>query len=201
MQTLFIQMCRLSQAQKANGLFGLESIRNNFENELEYQLLKTQVSKRFPVHKHELHKLVHPYWNVRDDLLISDDDFVLKGTRLVIPAGLRKHVLADLHTSHRVIEGVKAKVRLIVYWPGIDNDITNICKSCSKCEFDRPSNVKEPMQHLPVATFAFQITSGDWFDLNSEKFLVIVDWYSGYFDVKGLVPNPNVASLISCLRE
>ena len=31
--------------------------------------------------------------------------------------------------------------------------------------------------------------------------MVIVDWYSGCFDIKSLVPNPNAASLISCLRE
>ena len=93
------------------------------------------------------------------------------------------------------------RARLIVYWPRIDNDITNTCKSYSKCEFDRLSNVKEPIQHLSVATLAFQIISANWFDLNGEKFFVIVDWYSEYFDVKGPVPNPNAASLISCLCE
>ena len=165
MQTLFLRMCRLSQAQKADCSFRLERIRNATENDLEYQLLKTQVRQDFPEHKHELPELIHPYWNVRDDLLISDDNFVLKGTCLVIPANLRKLVLADLHASHRGIEGTKARARLIVYWPGIDNDITNTCKSCSKCKFDRPSNVKEPMQHLPVAIHAFQIISPNWFIL------------------------------------
>ena len=28
-------------------------------------------------------------------------------------------------------------------------------------------------------------TGSDWFDQNENKFLVIVDWYSEYFDVKG----------------
>ena len=104
------------------------------------------------MHKHELPELVHLYWNVREDLLISDDDFFLKGTLLVIPVSHRKHVLADLHTSHRGIEGTKERARLVVYWPGIDSNIANTCRSCSKCEFNRPSNVKEPTQHLPVAT-------------------------------------------------
>ena len=71
-------MCRLSQAQKADCSFRLERIRNATENDLEYQLLKTQVRQGFPGHKHELPELVHPYWNVRDDLLISDDDFSSK---------------------------------------------------------------------------------------------------------------------------
>ena len=107
-QTLFLQMCCLSQAQKVDCSFRLEHIRNATENDLEYQLLKTEVRQDFPVHKHELHELVHPYWNVCDDLLISDDDFILKGTRLVILANLRKHVLVDLHASDRGIEGTKA---------------------------------------------------------------------------------------------
>ena len=131
-------------------------------------------------------------------MLISNDDFLLKGTRLVIPANLRKHVLADLYASHRGIISTKASARLLVYLPGNDNDISSTCESCSKCEFDRPSNVKEPMQHLPVATQAFHIIPGDQFDLNGEKFLVTVGWYSGYFDVKGPIPNPNAASLINC---
>ena len=83
----------------------------------------------------------------------------------------------------------------------MDNDITNKCRSCSKCEFDRPSNIKPPLQHLPVFEYPFQIISADWFDLNSNKFLVIIDWYLGYFDVKGPFINLDTAIIISSLPE
>ena len=83
----------------------------------------------------------------------------------------------------------------------MDNDITNKCRGCSKCEFDRPRNIKKPLQHLPVVEYPFQIISADWFNLNGNKFLVIVDWYSGYFDVKGPFINPDAAAVISSLRE
>ena len=105
----------------------------------------------------------------------SDDDFLLKGTRLVIPASLRKHELTDLHASHRDIKGTKARAGFIVYWPGIDHNITNTCKNFSQRGFDRPSNAKELMQHLPTATHAFYIISANWFDVNDEKFLVTID--------------------------
>ena len=74
-------------------------------------------------------------------------------------------------------------------------------QSCPKCTFYRPSNIKKPLQHMAVAKYPFQIISADWFDLNSNKFLGIVDWYSGYFDVKGLFTNPDAATIISSLRE
>ena len=114
-QTFSLQICCLSQAQKSDCSFRLERIRNAAENDLEYQLLKTQVWQSFPMHKHESPELVHPYWNVRHDFLISEDKFLLEGTRLVTPASLRKHVPTDLHASHRRIEGTKARARLIVY--------------------------------------------------------------------------------------
>ena len=124
---------------------------------MEYQLLKDQIKQGFPQNKHDLSELLHPYWNVRENLLISDGGFVLEGTRLFIPHELRQSILSDLHASHRGIEGTKAKARLIMYWPGMDNDITNKCRSCSKCKFDRPSNIKEHLQHLPVAEYPFRL--------------------------------------------
>ena len=51
--------------------------------------------------------------NVIAYLLVSDDGFVLKGTRLLIPHELRQSILSDLHASHRGIEGTKARARLI----------------------------------------------------------------------------------------
>ena len=88
-----------------------------------------------------------------------------------------------------------------MYWPGMYNDIAKKCISCPKWEYDKPSNIKESLQHLPVAEYPFQIISGDWFNLNGNKFLVIVDWYSGYFDVKSPFINPDAAAVISSLRE
>ena len=73
--------------------------------------------------------------------------------------------------------------------------------SCPKCEIDRPSNIKEPLQHLPVAEYLFQIISANWFDLNGNKFFVRVYWYSGYLNVKGPFTNPDEATIISSLRE
>ena len=61
MQTLFLRMCPLSQAQKADCSFRLERIKNATENDLEYQLLKTQIRQGFPVHEQESPKLVYPY--------------------------------------------------------------------------------------------------------------------------------------------
>ena len=133
-------------------------------------------------------------------MLINEDGFILKGTRLVIPKSLRQMVLKDLHAGHRGIEGSKARARLLVYWPQIDNDIENSSRSCQECKKDRPSNPAQPLKHLPAPNYAFEFISTEWFDLN-DKFLVVIDWYSGYFEVKGLVNSPYANAVISYLRE
>ena len=140
------------------------------------------------------------YWNIRNDLIVSEDGFILKDSRLLIPKPIRQLVLKELQAAHRGIEGSKARARLIVYWLQIDTDIENACRSCHECEKDRPSNPKEPLKHLPTPSYAFEHISADCFDLNGDKFLVIVDWDSGYFDVKGPVNNPD-ANTACYLRE
>ena len=64
----------------ADCLFPLEKLKEIADNDVEYQLLKAQINQGFPQNKHDLSNLLHPYWNVREDLLVSDDGFVLKGT-------------------------------------------------------------------------------------------------------------------------
>ena len=98
----------------ANCSFRLEQLKKIADNDVEYQLLKAQINQGFPQNKHNLSELLHPYWNVREDLLVNDDGFVFKGTRLLIPHELRKSILSDLHASHRGIEGIKARARLII---------------------------------------------------------------------------------------
>ena len=201
LQQFHVNTARLVQAEEAECSFRLQRIQDAAAEDVEYQLLKTQILQGFPPDKSKLPHALRPYWNVRNDLLISDDGFVLKGTRLLIPKSLRQSVLIALHAGHRGIEGSKARARLIVYWPQIDNDIENSCRSCQECERDRPSNPRQPLKHLPLPRYAFQFISADWFDLNSDKFLVLVDWYSGYFEVKGPVHNPDANTVIGYLRE
>ena len=148
--------------------------------DLEHQLLKQQILSGFPSVKNKLSEILHAFWQVRHDLSVSDDGFILFGTRLFIPKPLRKQVLEDLHPSHRGIESTQARARLIVYWPSIDRQIVQECQTCQKgCQEDRTSNPREPIKHLPILSPAFEIVSADWFELNGLK--CYTDWYTGWF--------------------
>jgi len=116
--------------KKRNALVRLEKIKEVADLDMQYQLLKQQILLGFPSANSELNDILHEFWQVRHELSVSDDGFILFGTRLFIPTVLRKQVLQDLHSSHREIEGTQARARLIVYWPSIDRQIAQECQSC-----------------------------------------------------------------------
>ena len=55
-------------------------------------------------------KYVHPYFDFRDKLTIQDQ-LVFKGAQLVVPAAMRKEMMAVAHASHIGIEGCIRRAR------------------------------------------------------------------------------------------
>ena len=63
-------------------------------------------------------QVIELYWNCRDDVT-TDDGFVHRGHRLVIPVKERSNIVKSLHESHVGIEGTLRRARDIAFWPGI----------------------------------------------------------------------------------
>jgi len=59
----------------------------------EYTSLRDQIQQGFPESKKDLEPSLHPYWQIRHDLHVADDDLVLYGTCLVIPKALRQKTI------------------------------------------------------------------------------------------------------------
>ena len=122
----------------------LTAIRAASERDPDIRTLKDVIMSGFPDHKSEVDLQVRPYWSVRDKLCV-DDDLVVCGHRLVVPKDLRKSVLQSLHASHQGEVRTKRRARQTVYWPGIDQDISNVIKTCKQCQVHQPAQQKEPI--------------------------------------------------------
>ena len=79
-----------------------------------------------------------PFKNRELELSVQDG-CLLWGNRVVVPKPGRKMVLGMLHDSHPGITRMKALVRGIVWWPGIDGDLESQVKSCQACQVNRKS--------------------------------------------------------------
>ena len=106
-------------------------------------------------------------------------------------------MLSRLHISHQGIERTKRRARQTIYWPNIDNDISNTCK----CQKYLPSNQKEPIMHDEVPERAFQSVSSDYFQYAGKYYLIYVDRLSGYPMVKVFDHEATSKKLITTLRH
>ena len=80
---------------------------------------------------------------------------------------------------------MKARLRTKVWWPKIDSDAEQVCKSCHGCQVVGEFQVPEPMKRVKPPT-------GPWQDIaidlmgplpTGESLLVVVDYYSRFYEV------------------
>ena len=123
------------------------------------------------------------YKTVKDELT-GLGKLVLRGSRIVIPEKLRQKVIGLAHEGHQGIVNTKERLRTKVWWPGIDRDTEKRVRSCPACQV-----VSQPSRQEPMTRKKFP--DGPWEDLaidilgplpSGESILVIVDYYSRYFE-------------------
>ena len=122
------------------------------------------------------------YSSVKADLNLHNG-IILYRNRVLIPVDLRCKVLEHLHSGHNGISAMKAEARNWVWWPKIDDDITEVTKSCHICF----KNFENPKSTVLTWSCSGKIWSRLHIDyagpVENKYFLVIVDSYSKFLDV------------------
>ena len=122
----------------------LEEIRTATNEDDKLRSMKEIIYVGWPQSRSDVHRVLLPYWNFRDELSI-DNGIVTKGTRIVIPRKICSRILAQLHLAHQGVEKTRLHARTAVYWPGMYDDIEQMVKACSMCQEALPEQPKEPM--------------------------------------------------------
>ncbi|KAE8738527.1 hypothetical protein FOCC_FOCC015990, partial [Frankliniella occidentalis] len=140
-----------------------------------------------------------PYWILKDDLFVEDGLIILE-EKVLVPPSLRSKVLKSLHVAHLGIDKTKARARQLVYWPGITNDIQTLLGNCRTCERHSPANQREPLIPHSIPELRFQKVSADIMEFRAQPYLVVVDNYSHWLEIK-MLKSKSSSSVISVLRE
>ena len=178
----------------------LSAVRAASERDPEILALREAVLCGFPDHKSETDPQVRPYWNMRDRLAV-DGVLILCGQRIVVPTSLRRDVLQKLHASHQGEERTKRRARQVVYWPGIDRDISNVVKACQACRLHLPKQQKEPIIQMRLPTRVFEVVSVDFFEYGGRSYLVYADRLSGWPWVSHMGRTASAHQLTTSLRQ
>lgn len=142
--------------------------------------------------------LLRPYWESRGHLSVVDD-LLMYDDRLVIPRGMRLQILDYIHTGHLGITKCRSRARTSVWWPGLPKQIEDLVAQCVTCAKDQPTP-KEPLMSASFPSRPWERIATDLFDLNRKVYLIVVDYYSRWFEIKEL-RNETSQVVIQTLKE
>lgn len=142
---------------------------------------------------------LRPFYAIRDELTL-DNGLVLRGQRFVIPHSLQHYYAKQLHQGHPGLEATKRRARETMFWPTIYQDIEHDISKCAPCNALKPHQTKEPLQLHDVPDLPWAFTAADVFEWGGKEHLVLVDSYSGWFEIDQL-PNMTSATIITRLKR
>ena len=124
----------------------------------------------------------------------------MKGHRLVVPQSLQKVYTDIVHRGHPGAESTKRRARDIVFWPTMSRDIDRVVLSCSVCNSQKPHQQRESLQSHPVPELAWSTVATDIFEWDGKHFQVLVDSYSGWYEID-LLKDITSATVITKLKR
>ena len=89
------------------------------------------------------------YLHIRGELC-AIGKLVLRGTLILVPKELRRHVLELVHEGHPGTAAMKQQLGSKVWWPRIDKDAARMRKTCHGCQL-----VSQPLKPEPMTRREF----------------------------------------------
>ena len=92
----------------------------------------------------EVPKDLLPYHRRRFDLTV-EGQYLLWGSRVIIPESLRGSILQELHSTHSCMTQMKRIPRSYFWWPSLDQHIEDLIKGCIHCQSNRDLPASVPL--------------------------------------------------------
>ncbi len=113
-------------------------------------------------------------------------------------------MLHELHQGHPGIGRMKALARSFVWWPGIDKQLEDTVRQCGQCKTNQKLPPIAPIQPWEFPKRPLSRLYLDYIDyagpFDGHMFLVIVDAYSKWIDVKA-TKHATSMSTVAILRS
>ena len=100
-------------------------MRHTSVNDCVLQQLQVTIHRGWPETRSEIPECLYPYFDVRDALTVQNK-LVFKGQLLIVPAALRKELMAVVHSAHIGIEGCTRRARDTLYWPRMATELREV---------------------------------------------------------------------------
>ena len=143
----------------------------------EYIILHKTISTGVSDDKSCWDSLIMDYFPHRHSL-VTVGPVVMLHDRPVIPRSLRPVIMDHLHAGHASATAMFERASTSLYWPNFRQDLINYRAACRQCSRFAPSNPAMPPIIPEDPSYPFQSLCADFFTLDSNIYLVVVDRYS-----------------------
>ena len=130
-------------------------------------------------------EILYPYYDFRDELT-AQGNLVFKGPLVVVPAPMRKEMMAITHATHIGVEGCIRRARETMFWPRMSTELKEYISKCDICMAHRPGLAKEPLQQHEFVARPWSKVGADLCDLHGRTLLVVCDYYSNFIEVENI---------------
>ena len=130
--------------------------------------------------------------------LIEENGLVFRGERLVVPLSLRTDMLKEIHRSHIGVNGCLSRARELLFWPRINAEVKDFVFKCSICQSFQPEQSGEDLQPHEMPSRSWSKVGADLFELGQQNFLILVDYWSSYFEVQELKRITSTTVITAC---
>ncbi|KAI5621586.1 hypothetical protein C0J50_18855 [Silurus asotus] len=161
----------------------LKEIREHQDKDFILQQLKKYCVEGWPS-KFLVDRTIQPYMAFSGSLCVHDG-LLLNGLRIVIPKSLQADILGKLHEGHLGITKCRERAKQSVWWSGLSKDLTKIIGNCDTCAREK-INFKETLMPTDFPTRPWSMVGADLFQKDNKHYLVIVDYFSRFFEVSKL---------------
>lgn len=139
------------------------------------------VKDGWPREKNELSEKLKPYWLHREEL-VSLNDVLFKGNKIVVPEKIRSQMLDVIHYNHLGVTKCQLRARQCLFWPNINKDIENFVLNCETCLKYRKSNHKEPLIQTELPSNPWDLVGTDIYQYKGKNFLIVIDYFSKFIE-------------------
>ncbi|CAH8560353.1 unnamed protein product [Dicrocoelium dendriticum] len=149
------------------------------------KLLRQTILSGWPKNKKDLPGELTPFFHFRDELIVQDG-LIFKGNRILIPKALQRAMTELVHYAHLGVNNCVARARELMFWPGMTSQIRDYVSNCLACRTHDVRQSKEPMMLRDVPDRPWQMVAVDIFIHDGKSYLVLVDYFSDYFEIDAL---------------
>ena len=124
----------------------IQEMQHNVSKDSGMQQLRRTIIEGWPSENTTLPESVKPYFQIREELTVSDG-LIFRGHRVVVPPLQRASMLRTIHSSQCGVNACRRRARDSLYWPSMNAQIKDFITTCEICRSIDMKQQKETL-HL-----------------------------------------------------